>query len=761
MERPLPLRIWLPWGECETACLLRRRFELDAPRIVALRVCSSGAIRAWFDGEPCQLPAAQLPTWRTMRSVERELAAGAHEIAIAADPGPHDQPFLLACLDWEDGLGPRRVPTDGDWTARRIASASDPDLADRTGAPAWVSGGVWAEPWGLPCDAPADFCRLSTGWQAVRAERLTAPAERFDGLSSKGARAQVADGRVELIVAEPHAQAPPVLPQARPAPTWYRTREGHSRLTNRWLELFDARAPRVVYDLGAETFARLRVRLAAGGPATLAVLSGESRGELERYPARVADVVRLSDGESFTTCPTGMRFAALMGLSHAGPALVLEPPEVEHVHHPLDRRGSFACSDPALEALWDLCARTVHLCLQNELWDGIKRDQLPWMGDLYVEALAVLHAFGDRRLVRRTLALLGDMAPGPRPPLAAQRYPGLYRAWASDEADINGIPSYTLWWLWGLADYVRYSGDEALVDELSPRMAAAVEHVCSWVDASGWWSHRAGWDFVDWSPLDCAERRLFCHLLALEALGQAAALIVLRHPDCARRAQATRRRMLAAVREEVGARGLERLLSCHQVAAMAILCGAVEGERARELFERALAPDPPLRMTFWHRHSDLEAARRLGRTAWGLDYVRRHWGPALRADVSTLWEAFEPEWLAAADAHAVSVVGPDHARYGGYETSLCHGWSAGPLVWLHRAVLGVEVLGPDHVRVAPSLGDLDWARGVVPTARGPLAVEARAEERGRLTATVRYPAGVRVELAGQLLGQARLEEVRP
>ena len=36
------------------------------------------------------------------------------------------------------------------------------------------------------------------------------------------------------------------------------------------------------------------------------------------------------------------------------------------------------------------------------------------------------------------------------------------------------------------------------------------------------------------------------------------------------------------------------------------------------------------------------------------------------------------------------MIGGENARYGGYETSLCHGWSAGPAVWLHTAVLGVR-----------------------------------------------------------------------
>ncbi|MEM7310760.1 MAG: hypothetical protein AAF682_29065 [Planctomycetota bacterium] len=150
-------------------------------------------------------------------------------------------------------------------------------------------------------------------------------------------------------------------------------------------------------------------------------------------------------------------------------------------------------------------------------------------------------------------------------------------------------------------------------------------------------------------------------------------------------------------------------------------------------------------MTHWHRHGDLEAARLLGRVSWGLDYLRRHWGGALRVSATSLWEAFEPAWEQAPDPHAASMIGPDHARFGGYETSLCHGWSAGPVPWLHRAVLGVEVRGPDRARVAPRLGDLAFARGTVPTARGPLAVEARREG-DEVRVEVDAPDGLEVEL---------------
>ncbi|MBN2043915.1 MAG: hypothetical protein JW757_02745, partial [Anaerolineales bacterium] len=67
-----------------------------------------------------------------------------------------------------------------------------------------------------------------------------------------------------------------------------------------------------------------------------------------------------------------------------------------------------------------------------------------------------------------------------------------------------------------------------------------------------------------------------------------------------------------------------------------------------------------------------------------------------------------------------------------YETSLCHGWSAGPAVWLHQAVLGVKPGNPGFTRFhfQPNLGGLNWAEGDVPTPHGTIHVrlESRAGE---------------------------------
>ena len=122
---------------------------------------------------------------------------------------------------------------------------------------------------------------------------------------------------------------------------------------------------------------------------------------------------------------------------------------------------------------------------------------------------------------------------------------------------------------------------------------------------------------------------------------------------------------------------------------MAIRSGVLEPDAASAVFARTLASDPPHPMTYWHRYLDLEAAGHCGQIQWGLDYIRKHWGLSLQLNLTTLWEAFDPSWIGP-DPHAVSMVGAEFARYGGYETSLCHGWSAGPAAWLQQYILGIS-----------------------------------------------------------------------
>jgi hypothetical protein len=299
----------------------------------------------------------------------------------------------------------------------------------------------------------------------------------------------------------------------------------------------------------------------------------------------------------------------------------------------------------------------------------------------------------------------------------------------------------------GLADYVRYSGDISLVKELSVELQATLAHVAGWVDENGLWRLKGGWDFIDWSPVPAAERAVYCHLLACRSIFLGGQLLEAAGLQGARYLRLFES-MVNAARRTWLKDGKSFFGTSHHVNSAAISSGVLSATEGETLFKQTLADDPSMSMTYWHRFLDLNAAAAVGQVQWGLDTIRHYWGEALKIGMSALWEAFDPAWIGD-DPHAVSMVGAEYARYGGYETSLCHGWSAGPAAWLHTAVLGIEPasFGFTKVNFTPCLGDLERAKGSIPTPRGPIKVALHRENNGEQVAEVSAPEGVMVNIS--------------
>ncbi len=135
------------------------------------------------------------------------------------------------------------------------------------------------------------------------------------------------------------------------------------------------------------------------------------------------------------------------------------------------------------------------------------------------------------------------------------------------------------------------------------------------------------------------------------------------------------------------------------------------------------------------RFYELETLLIDGRHEQVLQEMRDYWGGMLHEGATTFWEKYNPEES-----------GTQHlAMYGRpYGKSLCHAWGASPIYLLGKYYLGVRPTKPgyEEFEVRPSLGDLDWIEGDVPTPNGMIHVymdrqqiKVRATEgRGWLTA---------------------------
>lgn len=476
----------------------------------------------------------------------------------------------------------------------------------------------------------------------------------------------------------------------------------------------------VLLDFGHELNGALQIITAIFDPkrpARVRVRFGESASEAMGEPdadhANHDQVVQVPWCGSVEVGPTGFRFARIDVVDDAV-SLPLVGVRAITIARDLRRVGSFACSDPRIDAVFEVGARTVEWCMQELLWDGIKRDRLAWMGDLHPEAMVVAALHGDHAVVRDTLDFLRDTTPLPQ--------------W------MNTLGSYSLWWIITHRDWYQRHGDLGYLRQQRAYLAALTEQVASRVDEAG--ALKIEGVLIDWAAArDAATTVSGGHSLAVIALEAAVTLLAAlgERSDAAVAALARLRR-----------HGLPPAAT-KQAAALAVLAGLrtpAEAEGA------VLGRDPAKGLSPFYGYYVLEARSRAVGSGPGLDLLRRYWGGMIDLGATTFWEQFDLDWLPAGRIDELPKAGErdihrecgDHC-YVGLRNSFCHGWSGGPTAWLMDHVLGVTPSAPGfaRVRIAPDLGDLSWARGVVPTPKGPITVEHRKRPDGSVESRIELP----------------------
>lgn len=714
---PLPRRIWFPWEENRNTLIAEKVFQVpDKGGTFRVALSCSGDYQVLINGIS-PLPAAEpAPAWWAVHylDVTPHVVAGSNMLRVTCRHHCSRAPYLLLVLDrTENGQVERLVWTASDWVIR------DSDVAE--GRKAWAFDGVWAEPYALAGNCPDDFLRLNHGRQQIHTTRLERAVDWHDGLGRWLASPALGPLRAQCNFTVGPAQA-----RVRWEHTHFMAHlvaEHLFRQTNEWLDQYEARCPRVVYEIPQETFGRVVLRNAGADTVWLAVTLAESRGEAGQYNRRFTEYFPLAPGEQRATRLSGFRVVKIILLATRGEAQ-LAPPLVQHVLFPMVSPGEFRTDNEELNRIWDVAVHTLRLCMQNEIWDGARRDYMPWMGDLHVENLATYHAIGDYDLPRHTLTVLRELGPDPVPPLDERVYPGLSSGWrASTNQEVNGMPTYTAWWLVGLHDYWVYSGDRPFLEAQAPGVWAVVERVLSHLNEEGRWSAP---DFGEWSDYAPEACRWANHGVATWAVACAARVLrASGHEQTAARCDEALQRMTNGYAEALRASSP----GAFHPYVMAVLGGALPAAQATSLFRHYLNHRVETLATPWWRFYELEAASATGHHAWALSRLFEGWSPMLRAGATTFWEQFNADWLRSPDPHAVSgtndTVSP--FGYGGYRTSLCHGWSSGPVVWLHRWVLGVQPVQPGFATIAfaPNLHGLQHATGKVPTPHGPIVVDLR------------------------------------
>ncbi len=488
---------------------------------------------------------------------------------------------------------------------------------------------------------------------------------------------------------------------------------GGLRLLTHWVKGPSASA--------GNTLADTLVRLSFGESVSEALAPLGDRGACNDHATRVmtVNIPTLSDLEFGQT---GFRFVYIELLS-PGTEWALKAAVGAMVYRDIPYRGNFSCSDPLLNRIYDVAAYTCHLNLQTMLWDGIKRDRLVWVGDTHPEMLTIRTVFGKNKTLEDSLWFAHKKAPLPQ--------------------YMNGMPSYSLWWLLIIHDYYLATGDRDFINHFRRYALALIQQIADLIDENG--EHTLPAYFLDWPTNETPAARAGVHGLLVLTMRAAADLASWYGNVQIKRMVEDKIQLLA-----------RHCPDCHG-AKQALAMQALAGLRDMAETGRQLVADGAKGMSTFMSYYILKVMSSHSMTD-ALRVLRDYYGGMLSMGATTFWEDFNIDWLQnAAPIDAPVPAGKDdlHGDFGafcykGFRHSLCHGWSSGPVPFLAERVLGIQLHAPGckKIIIKPDLGDLDWARGDFPTPMGNVHVEVTRQPDGSVKTTYTAPAGLLVLLEG-------------
>jgi len=419
---------------------------------------------------------------------------------------------------------------------------------------------------------------------------------------------------------------------------------------------------------------------------------------------------------------TGFRFVRIDLLD---PNTKVELKEISAVfsYRDIPYLGSFECNDEKLNKIWITGAYTVHLNMQEYVWDGIKRDRLVWLGDMHPEVMTILSVFGNNPVVPKSLDLAKNTTPLP--------------------AYMNGISSYSIWWIIIQHDWYMYQGDLGYLKEQRDYLLGLLRLLSTKIDDSGK-EVLDGSRFLDW-PSNSNPQAIHAGLqsLLLMAFEKGKVLCeIINEKEGASICLNAIEKLKRYVPDMAGSK---------QAAALLALSGLIPAGKANS---EILSKDGVHKMSTFYGYYMLKARAMAGDYQGALDNIREYWGAMLDMGATTFWEDFDIDWTK--NAARIDELVPEgkidiHSAYGnycyvGFRHSLCHGWASGPTAWLSQYVLGVKVLEPGckKIKIEPHLGDLQWVKGTFPTPFGVLKIEHKKDANGKVVITYTAPKGVKV-----------------
>jgi len=395
--------------------------------------------------------------------------------------------------------------------------------------------------------------------------------------------------------------------------------------------------------------------------------------------------------------------------------------------YPYRVAATFASSDPALDKIWAVGLHTMRMCSHETFEDCPHYEQMQYAGDTMITSKLAMFTTGDYALSRQALYQFdwSRLSDG----LTQARFPSRL---------VQVIPAWSIHWITNIKDYFLCTGDRDTVRDLLPGVRAVLDWYRRHTDAAGLPAKLPFWNITDWCPwwprgvVPGADTGATCIHSAqyINALDEAGWMIrqlgrAVEADALAAEADDLRRKAHALFWSEAEGLYFDRP-GGPEVSqygnAWAIVAG-LAGGRERDLIMRRFPNDAKLAPgSFFWWHTGFTALAKSGR----YDDMPQHLGP---------WHE--------SVGYGLSTFVEENS----YWRSLCHAWSAHPVLEFQQRILGVTPAEPGFARInlTPHRCGLTHAKGSVCTPRGLVEVAWRSEG-GKFTLEAAVPANTPVHV---------------
>ncbi len=471
----------------------------------------------------------------------------------------------------------------------------------------------------------------------------------------------------------------------------------------------------IIFDFGKEIQGGIRL-LTARGSSKVRVRFGESLGEAcsglgeknstnshstRDFAYFIPELADMELGQ------TGFRFVRIDNIGNGDLRFIAVNAVYQHLK--VLPKGNFVSNDKRINEIYDTAKRTLFLCMQNRVWDGIKRDRLVWIGDFHPELKGILYLYGNHPFIKSALE----------------------ESMIHCEKDgwMCNIPSYSSWWLVSLCDYFLYSNDWDFFSSQLNNAFGIVSALNKSVDENGNVDYintnSADPLFIAWETKGANNIELAHKGLILFALKKLSSVLTGRNefnPE------------ISELINKLG-KNKDYYGNNKQVASVYSLGYPID-DNAR----KCLLSGGAERFNTFMSSYIADAIYRAGDPRKALFDMKEFYGGMLDCGATSFWESFNPAWLKSntrIDQMPEKGKKYIHCSYGtncyrGYRLSLCHGWSCGPVQFLSDKALGVKFLnaGGSKIKIEPDLMGLESAEGVIPTIYGDIEISNKMTKTG-------------------------------